>query len=153
MGWKICPLTCCSLLTRQINSFVSFTENTCGKHKIILGFFLLCRWLLHGRWKDFPISVLVSSFYLPLSFFFAFTVSGWYDTAHQTWQKIYQHTLPHAQNKRAIFSCTLSLLTGAIVFTLLALSPTATVLDHTLYHIAYPDTIYQLLSVFRSRGD
>lgn len=55
-------------------------------------------------------------------------------------------------NKRAIFSCTLSLLTGAIVFTLLALSPTATVLDHTLYHIAYPDTIYQLLSVFRSTG-
>lgn len=55
-------------------------------------------------------------------------------------------------NKRTIFSCTLSLLTGAIVFTLLALSPTATVLDHTLYHIAYPDTIYQLLSVFRSTG-
>lgn len=38
------------------------------------------------------------------------------------------------------------------MFTLLALSPTATVLDHTLYHIAYPDTIYQLLSVFRSTG-
>lgn len=39
-----------------------------------------------------------------------------------------------------------------IVFTFLALSPTATILEHTLYQIAYPDWIYKILSVFRSTG-
>lgn len=41
---------------------------------------------------------------------------------------------------------------GFIVFTFLALSPTAVVLDHTLYSITYPAAIYRLLSVFRSTG-
>lgn len=45
-----------------------------------------------------------------------------------------------------------SILLGLIVFTFLALSPTATVGTNTLYHIDYPDWLYNLLSVFRSTG-
>lgn len=46
----------------------------------------------------------------------------------------------------------ISIFLGMVIFTFLALSPTATCGIKTLYHIAYPDIIYQALSVFRSTG-
>ena len=46
----------------------------------------------------------------------------------------------------------ISIFLGMAIFTFLALSPTATCGTKTLYHIAYPDIIYQALSVFRSTG-
>lgn len=46
----------------------------------------------------------------------------------------------------------ISIFLGMVIFTFLALSPTATCGTKTLYHIAYPDIIYQALSVFRSTG-
>lgn len=56
------------------------------------------------------------------------------------------------RQKRRWVSIGISVFIGGIVFTFLALSPTATFGSSVLYQITYPDVIYQALSVFRSTG-
>lgn len=62
---------------------------------------------------------------------------------------------PASKQKKRIFinaPLSASILLGLLVFTFLALSPTATVGSYMLYHIDYPTWIYNLLSIFRSTG-
>lgn len=54
--------------------------------------------------------------------------------------------------KRQFISIVVSLSVGAIVFLLLALSPKATFGTTELYHIKYPNFIFNILSIFRSTG-
>lgn len=53
---------------------------------------------------------------------------------------------------RRTMSIILSVSLCCIVFLLLALSPKATIGSDVLYHISYPDFIFDLLSIFRSTG-
>lgn len=54
--------------------------------------------------------------------------------------------------KRKLISILASLFLCVFAFTFLALSPKATIGSNTLYHIHYPDVIFQMLSIFRSTG-
>lgn len=53
---------------------------------------------------------------------------------------------------RKLFSILLSLFLCGFVFTFLALSPKATIGTTIIYHINYPDIIFNMLSIFRSTG-
>lgn len=53
---------------------------------------------------------------------------------------------------RRLLSWLLTFLIGTLIFTLLAVSPRATVGGHILYYIHWNDTIYGLLSIFRTAG-
>ncbi len=54
--------------------------------------------------------------------------------------------------QRVTVSWIISVSLCLLVFLFLALSPRATLGDHVIYEIDYPDVIYRLLSVFRSTG-
>ena len=55
-------------------------------------------------------------------------------------------------DKQHILSYAVSLSICFIVFTFLALSPKATIGNQVLYHIEYPEFIFNMLSIFRSTG-
>lgn len=55
-------------------------------------------------------------------------------------------------DKAKLTSIITSLSICVIVFLFLALSPKATIGSHILYHINYPDFIFDILSIFRSTG-
>jgi len=56
------------------------------------------------------------------------------------------------ENRRTIISLVISLGIYVLAFTFLALSPKATIGNTVLYHIDYPDFIFNILSIFRSTG-
>lgn len=65
---------------------------------------------------------------------------------------VIKHTLYLNIEKRKLVSIIISVLICGLVFTFLALSPKATIGSNTIYHINYPDFIFNILSIFRSTG-
>lgn len=89
---------------------------------------------------------------LPLSAVF-FRISGIRRHPSDTAAGFPASDRPQISKKRRLrCSWIVSILLCAFVFLFLALSPKATVGDHVLYEIDYPDGIYRLLSIFRSTG-
>lgn len=63
-----------------------------------------------------------------------------------------QKKITFTMEKRKLISIVVSLAICMLVFLFLALSPKATLGDTILYHIDYPDFIFNALSIFRSTG-